>query len=36
VLQKALPKREQQEELLSLMEKALHTVQAAIAKGKLA
>ncbi|HWW92860.1 MAG TPA: hypothetical protein VN375_05805 [Vicinamibacteria bacterium] len=36
VLQKALPKREQEEELLSLMEKALHTVQAAIAKGKLA
>jgi hypothetical protein len=36
VLQKASSKREQEEELLSLMEKALHTVQAAIAKGKLA
>jgi hypothetical protein len=36
VLQKALSKREQEEELLSMMEKALHTVQAAIAKGKLA
>jgi hypothetical protein len=36
VLQKALPRLEQEEELRTLMEKALHTVQAAIAKGKLA
>jgi len=31
-----LPKLEQDEALRSLMEKTLHTIQAAIAKGKLA
>jgi hypothetical protein len=36
VLALKLPKLEQQESLRSLMEKTLHTVQAAIAKGKLA
>lgn len=36
VLEKHLAKMEQEEELRSLMEKAIHTVQAAIAKGKLA
>ena len=36
VLEKRLAKMEQEEELRSLMEKAIHTVQAAIAKGKLA
>jgi hypothetical protein len=35
VLAKGLPRLEQDEELRSLMEKTLHTVQAAIAKGKL-
>jgi len=36
VLARKLPKLEQEESLRSLMEKTLHTVQAAIAKGKLA
>jgi hypothetical protein len=36
VLQQQLPKLEQEETLRSMMEKTLHTVQAAIAKGKLA
>jgi hypothetical protein len=36
VLAKKLPKIEQEESLRALMEKTLHTVQAAIAKGKLA
>jgi hypothetical protein len=36
VLAQKLPKIEQEESLRSLMEKTLHTVQAAIAKGKLA
>jgi hypothetical protein len=36
ILQKKLPKLEQDESLRALMEKTLHTVQAAIAKGKLA
>jgi len=36
ILQKNLPKLEQDESLRALMEKTLHTVQAAIAKGKLA
>lgn len=36
VLDKNLPRLEQEETLRSLMEKTLHTVQAAIAKGKLA
>jgi hypothetical protein len=36
VLALKLPKLEQEENLRSLMEKTLHTVQAAIAKGKLA
>lgn len=36
VLQRGLPKTEQDDELRSLMEKTLHTVQAAIARGKLA
>jgi len=36
VLARALPKLEQEEELRAIMEKTLHTVQAAIAKGKLA
>jgi hypothetical protein len=35
VLQKGLPKAEQEEAILALMEKTLHTVQAAIVKGKL-
>jgi len=35
VLDKNLPKLEQEESLRSLIEKTLHTVQAAIAKGKL-
>jgi len=35
ILAKALPRLEQDEELRSLMEKTLNTVQAAIAKGKL-
>ena len=34
--EECLAKMEQEEELRSLMEKAIHTVQAAIAKGKLA
>ncbi len=36
VLAKGLPHVEQDEELRSMMEKALHTVEAAISKGKLA
>ncbi len=36
VLAQNLPKLEQEEALRALMEKTLHTVQAAIAKGKLA
>jgi len=36
VLAQHLPKLEQEESLRALMEKTLHTVQAAIAKGKLA
>jgi hypothetical protein len=35
ILGRSLPRLEQDEELRALMEKALHTVQAAIAKGKL-
>ena len=35
ILAKNLPKPEQDESLRALMEKTLHTVQAAIAKGKL-
>ena len=35
ILAKKLPKAEQDDELRALMEKALHTVQAAIVKGKL-
>ncbi len=35
VLAKNLPKLEQDQDLRALMEKTLHTVQAAIAKGKL-
>lgn len=35
VLAQKLPRLEQDEAVLALMEKALHTVQAAIAKGKL-
>ena len=35
LLEQKLPKLEQDESLLALMEKTLHTVQAAIAKGKL-
>jgi hypothetical protein len=35
ILQKSLPRLEQEDEIRSLMEKMLHTVQAAIAKGKL-
>ncbi len=35
ILEKKLPKLEQDEELRALMDKTLHTVQAAIAKGKL-
>ena len=36
ILQRNLPRLEQDDEVRSLMEKTLHTVQAAIAKGKLA
>ncbi len=36
VIERKLPKLEQEEEVRSLMERALITVQAAIAKGKLA
>ena len=36
ILEKKLPKLEQDEALRALMDKAMHTVQAAIAKGKLA
>ena len=35
VLARALPKIDQDDELRSMMEKTIHTVQAAIAKGKL-
>jgi hypothetical protein len=35
VLARALPRIEQEDELRSMMEKTIHTVQAAIAKGKL-
>ena len=35
ILQKALPKNEQDEALSGFMEKTIHTVQAAIAKGKI-
>jgi hypothetical protein len=35
VLAQKLPREEQDEALRALMEKTLHTVQAAIAKGKL-
>jgi hypothetical protein len=35
ILEKRLPKTEQDEELRALMDKTLRTVQAAIAKGKL-
>ena len=35
ILDKKLPKLEQDEELRALMDKTMHTVQAAIAKGKL-
>jgi hypothetical protein len=35
VLERGLPKAELEETLRGLMEKAIHTVQAAIAKGKL-
>jgi hypothetical protein len=35
ILEKKLPKLEQDESLRALMEKTMHTVQAAIAKGKL-
>jgi hypothetical protein len=35
ILQKRLPRIDQEVEVRSLMEKTLHTVQAAIAKGKL-
>ena len=35
ILEKKLPKLEQDEELRAFMDKTLHTVQAAIAKGKL-
>lgn len=35
ILARSLPRLEQDEELRTLMEKTLHTVQAAIAKGKL-
>jgi hypothetical protein len=34
-LERSLPKLELEEELRSLMDKTIHTVQAAIAKGKL-
>jgi hypothetical protein len=36
VVERGLPKLEQDEALNALMEKTIHTVQAAIAKGKLA
>ena len=36
ILEQKLPKLEQDESLRALMEKTLHTVEAAIAKGKLA
>lgn len=36
VLARALPRLEQEEALRALMEKTIHTVQAAIVKGKLA
>ena len=36
ILARNLPKPEQDDELRALMEKMMHTVQAAIAKGKLA
>jgi hypothetical protein len=36
VLEKNLPKSEQEEALRALMDKTIHTVQAAISKGKLA
>jgi hypothetical protein len=36
VLARKLPRLEQEEELRALMERTLHTVQAAILKGKLA
>ena len=36
ILEQKLPKLEQDESLRALMEKTLHTAQAAIAKGKLA
>ena len=36
ILEKKLPQLEQDEELRALMDKTMHTVQAAIAKGKLA
>jgi hypothetical protein len=35
IVAKSLPRLEQDEELRALMEKTLHTVQAAISKGKL-
>ena len=35
ILARGLPKAEQDEEVRALMDKTLHTVQAAIAKGKL-
>lgn len=35
VLEKKLPKLEQDDELRAMMEKTIHTVQAAIAKGKI-
>ena len=35
ILEKKLPKLEQDDELRALMDKTMHTVQAAIAKGKL-
>ena len=36
ILQQALPRLEQDDALRALMEKTMHTVQAAIAKGKIA
>jgi hypothetical protein len=35
IVERKLPKAEQDDEVRALMEKTLHTVQAAIAKGKL-
>jgi hypothetical protein len=35
LIEKKLPRAEQDDELRALMEKTMHTVQAAIAKGKL-